>query len=130
MLVVREAATAERGGLAGWQLDLAFTLVLNDLSADIPVAELANRCGLSRSHFARAFKASTGVPPHRWLMQHRIERCQELLAASNECIAAIALHCGFADQSHLTRVFHAVTGLSPAAWRRQRRAGVAMVCDA
>ncbi|HEX8057163.1 MAG TPA: AraC family transcriptional regulator [Novosphingobium sp.] len=108
-------------------MDLTCSLVLNDLSADIPVAELANRCGLSRSHFARAFKASTGVPPHRWLMQHRIERCQELLVSSNESIAVIALRCGFADQSHLTRVFHAVTGLSPAAWRRQRRAGVAMV---
>jgi AraC family transcriptional regulator len=111
-------------------LDLTFTLVLNDLTADIPVAELANRCGLSRSHFARAFKASMGVPPHRWLMRHRIERCQELLASSNESIAEIALHCGFADQSHLTRVFHAVTGLSPAAWRRQRKAGVAMPQDA
>lgn len=130
MLVAQEAASAEPRGLARWQLDLTCSLVLDDLTADIPVAELASRCGLSRSHFARAFKASMGLPPHRWLIRHRIERCEELLAVSSESIAEIALHCGFADQSHLTRVFHAVTGMSPAAWRRRRKAGVAMPCEA
>lgn len=111
-------------GLAGWQRDVAVRLLLDDLAGDRPVAELAGRCGLSRSHFTRAFKASMGLPPHHWLMRHRVERARELLERSDESIAAIATSCGFADQSHLTRVFHAITGASPAAWRRRRRADV------
>lgn len=108
-------------GLAQWQLDLAMRLLLSDLCAGFPVMALATLCGLSRSHFTRAFKASTGLPPHRWLMHFRIQRAQDMLERSTESIVAIALACGFADQSHLTRVFHALTGTSPAAWRRQRR---------
>jgi transcriptional regulator GlxA family with amidase domain len=123
MLGIRDEMTAVPGGLADWQLDLVVALVRRDLAAGLSVAELASRCGLSRSHFARAFKASTGLPPHRWLIKCRVERSQELLERSNDDIVEIALRCGFADQSHLTRVFHAVMGASPAAWRRQCKAG-------
>jgi AraC-like DNA-binding protein len=112
-------------GLAAWQRDHALQFLLSDLSADFPVAELASRCGLSRSYFTRAFRISTGLPPHRWLMRFRIERAQEKLERTSESIAEIALSCGFADQSHLTRVFHAIIGSSPAAWRRQRKAVLA-----
>lgn len=111
-------------GLEEWQRDVAVRLLLDDRAGDRPVAELAGRCGLSRSHFSRAFKASMGLPPHHWLMRHRVERASELLERSDESIAVIAASCGFADQSHLTRVFHAIAGASPAAWRRQRKAGV------
>ena len=124
MLAICEEPHGPRRGLADWQLDLAKALVLRNLSADLSVSELASRCGLSRSHFARAFKISMGLPPHRWLMRCRVERSQELLERSSDDIAEIALRCGFADQSHLTRVFRAITGASPAAWRRRRKAGV------
>jgi AraC-like DNA-binding protein len=112
-------------GLAAWQLNLALQLLLGDLASDFPLALLASHCGLSRSYFSRAFKISMGLPPHRWLMHHRIARAQEMLARPDESIAEIAVSCGFADQSHLTRVFHSVVGASPAAWRRQRKAGMA-----
>lgn len=111
-------------GLEPWQREVAVQLLLDDLAGDRPVAELAGRCGLSRSHFTRAFKASMGLPPHHWLMRHRVECARALLERSDESIAAIAASCGFADQSHLTRVFHAIAGASPAAWRRRRRASV------
>lgn len=114
---------AARKGLADWQLELASRTLVNDLAVDFPVAQLARLCGLSRSYFARAFKASTGLPPHRWLMHFRIERAQEMLERTGDSISAIALSCGFSDQSHLTRVFHAIVGTSPAAWRRRRKAG-------
>ena len=112
-------------GLAPWQLERTLGLLLADLSAEMPVGELARRCGLSRSHYAKAFKVSLGLPPHRWLMSHRLERAREMLQRPSASIAEIALSCGFADQSHLTRLFHAATGVSPAAWRRQWRAGAA-----
>jgi AraC-like DNA-binding protein len=109
------------GGLAPWQMQRARQLLMRDIRADCSVAKLAAACGLSRSHFSRAFKISMGVPPHRWLLHCRVQRAGEMLADTNESISNIALNCGFADQSHLTRVFHALVGSGPAAWRRQLR---------
>jgi AraC family transcriptional regulator len=113
------------GGLAPWQVDLASRRLMRDLCSDVPIEELADLCGLSRSYFTRAFKVSMGTPPHRWLLRQRVRRAGEMLERTNESICSIALSSGFADQSHLTRAFHAITGASPAAWRRQRKAGVA-----
>jgi AraC-like DNA-binding protein len=93
--------------------------LLDDLASDSSLSELAALCGLSRTHFIRAFKQSTGMPPHRWLLMHRVERAKDLLRETNTSIAEIAVTCGFADQSHLTRVFSKAFGISPGAWRRQ-----------
>jgi len=115
-----------QGGLAAWQVRLAQRLLLTDLSADLPVKQVAAHCGLSRSHFEKAFKVSLGTPPHRWLVRQRVQHAKEMLERSNDSIGLIASSCGFTDQSHLTRVFHAIVGSSPAAWRRQRKAGFAI----
>lgn len=109
------------GGLAPWQLRRATELLLSDDPSHHAVSALAAACGLSRSHFGRAFKASTGVSPHQWLLRHHVQCAAEMLARTNDSISAIAVNCGFADQSHLSRAFHTVTGTSPANWRRQRR---------
>jgi len=106
-------------GLAPWQIERASRLLLHDLGHNHPVSELACACGLSRSHFTRAFKASMGTPPHRWLLRQRVHRAAEMLEQTDEGISVIASSCGFADQSHLTRIFHAEVGSSPAAWRRR-----------
>jgi AraC-like DNA-binding protein len=96
-------------------------MILDDLTKDPSLAELASLCGLSVSHFARAFKQGTGTPPHRWLISKRVERAQKLLVASDAPISEIAQTCGFADQSHLTRVFTRAVGASPGVWRRERK---------
>ena len=110
--------------LAPWQIRRAIQLLQAAISAGCSVETLAGACGLSPSHFAHAFKASTGVPPHRWLLLHRVHCAREMIECTNERLSAIALNCGFADQSHLTRAFRSVIGTSPAAWRRERRMGV------
>jgi AraC-like DNA-binding protein len=117
------------GGLAPWQAELALRLLLRDLCAEVPVAQVAILCGLSRSYFTRAFKVSMGMPPHRWLVRQRVRRAAEMLERTNERISLIALSCGFSDQSHLTRMFRAIVGSSPAAWRRQRKARSAPVAN-
>lgn len=121
----QEVRRVTAGGLAPWQVALALRLLHRDLCDDVPVADLANRCGLSRSYFVRAFKVSVGTPPHRWLVRQRVHLAGEMLERTTDSISVIAVSCGFSDQSHLTRVFHASVGSSPAAWRRQRKAGVA-----
>ena len=110
--------------LAPWQAQRAIEILVSATSAGCSVGTLADACGLSPSHFAHAFKASTGVPPHRWLLLHRVQRAREVMESTTDSLSAIALSCGFSDQSHLTRAFRSVMGSSPAAWRRERRMGV------
>lgn len=124
MLARRTAPMADCGGLAPWQLRLAVRLLLDDACGDLTIAHVAARCGLSRSYFERAFKASVGTPPHRWAVRQRVRRAVEMLERTEDSVCQIASSCGFADQSHLTRVFSAIVGTSPAAWRRRRRAGL------
>ena len=108
-------------GLAPWQLRRAKEMFRSDLAMNLPLQHVAEACKLSVSHFARAFKASTGVPPHQWLMVARIEMARDLLVRSAVSLVDIAGMCGFADQSHFSRAFARVMGSSPGAWRREHR---------
>lgn len=79
-------ATGDRpkraGGLAGWQLKRALEVMNASLDRDLALSEPAALVGVSPHHFCRAFKQSTGVPPHRWLVACRVERAKELLEVS------------------------------------------------
>lgn len=110
-----------RGALARWQERRAKDMLLANLDGQIGLDDLARACGLSRSHFARAFKIAVGVPPLQWLLVQRVERAKDLLLNSTLTIDEIAHHCGFADQSHLTRAFQRMVKATPGAWRRNRR---------
>lgn len=107
--------------LAPWQERRAKELLGTDLAHELSLAEVAAACALSRSHFGKAFKASTGLAPHAWRIGRRIEAVQAMLQRDEASLSDIAVACGFADQSHLTRVFGARVGSSPAQWRRMRR---------
>ncbi len=109
-------------GLSAWQERRAKEVMANHLADGVTIAQMASECSLSRSHFARAFKKSTGMAPHVWLMQMRIEKAQELLRCPQLSLSQIGLDCGFADQSHFTRVFSRMVGISPCNWRRFHRA--------
>jgi transcriptional regulator GlxA family with amidase domain len=113
--------SARRGALAPWQLRVAKQMLTTNLGGQISVAKVAAECQLSASHFARAFKCSTGMSPYRWLVHRRIEKAADLLRHSQLSVAEIAQICGFFDQSHLTRVFAAAQGKAPARWRQDRR---------
>ena len=106
-----------RGGLSPWQLRLARRRLDQHVEGDLKLDALAAECGLSSSHFARAFTASTGVPPYRWLLQRRIECAKGLILGGEISLAEVAVACGFADQSHFTRAFSTLVGLPPARWR-------------
>lgn len=107
-----------KGGLAPWQVRRVCDFIQSDLAADIGLAELAAILDLSPEHFCRAFKASTGLPPHSWLVQRRVERARELLAETRLTIDEIAFQVGYAAPSHLARVFRRQHGVSPAEYRR------------
>lgn len=115
---MRTTKSDNRGGLTPHQVRRARERMLATLNEDLTLSELAAECGLSPRHFARAFRQSTGLSPHRWIMQHRVERARELLGKQILSLTEIALTCGFADQSHFTRVFTRIAGFTPGAWRR------------
>jgi AraC-like DNA-binding protein len=121
-LLLREQAAGTRGGLAPWQLRRAEALMSENLSMQVSLGKVAEECGLSVRHLARAFRQSTGVPPHRWLLDRRVERAKELLPDAKLSLSDVALACGFGDQSHFTRTFTAAVRLSPGVWRRLRSA--------
>jgi AraC-like DNA-binding protein len=89
-----------------------------NLLEDIRLPELAGVTGLSPSRFARAFKISMGLTPHRWLVEQRIHRAKRLMAKNGKSISVAAHLAGFASQSHFTKAFRRVTGTTPALWLR------------
>ena len=114
---------SQSGGLAPWQLRRAMDFMRADLSGNISLEQLASVCDLSVNYFARAFKKRTGVPPHQWLVEMRLEKTKDLLLDTKMPLAEVAVACGFADQSHLTKTFARATGNTPGAWRRERSVG-------
>lgn len=113
------AAASVRGGLAAWQLRIAFDRLAADTDLHAAVVAAAQACRISRGHFSRAFKTSTGMAPSRWHMEHRIRLSEHLLRQLDIPLAEVAGRCGFADQSHFTNAFTRLRHVSPGAWRRQ-----------
>jgi AraC-like DNA-binding protein len=106
------------GGLAPWQARRVAEMIRQKLDGDIHLADLAGECGLSVSHFTRAFRRSFGLSPYRWLLERRIDQAKSLLATGDLSLADIALQAGFSDQTAFTRAFGRIVGDSPARWRR------------
>jgi len=99
------------------RVETARAFMCEHLSSDLTIARIAEISGISPAHFARSFKAATGLSPHRYLLNLRIERARELLATDMP-IARIALEVGFTDQSHLNRVFTPIVACTPGEYRR------------
>jgi AraC-like DNA-binding protein len=115
-----------RGGLAPWQVRRATEILSANLDGEISQKQIASECGLSAGHFSRAFKESTGLAPHRWLLRRRVEVATDLLLSSRMSLTDVALACGFAHQSHFTRTFSREIGMTPASWRRKARMRLAL----
>ena len=105
-----------RGGLSGWQQKRVADFIEEHLADEIRLAQLAELVTLSPYHFARAFKQSFGMPPHRYHVARRIERAKTLLASST--VTQVALAVGFAETSSFSAVFRKVTGFTPSEFRR------------
>jgi AraC-like DNA-binding protein len=92
----------------------------DDPLSALTLAVLARDAGLSRFQFLRGFARATGLTPHAYLVQRRIDLARRLIAAGTS-LAEAAAGSGFADQSHMTRVFIQKYGISPGAYAAARR---------
>jgi AraC-like DNA-binding protein len=95
--------------LVPWQLRKVTDFMRAHLAETLQLSELAAISGLSISHFSRAFKGSTGLPPHRWHLNMRIDMACKMLADASPSLADVAYATGFADQSHFTRLFSRIS---------------------
>ncbi len=100
-------------GLPAPLLRRLLSMIEDRLSEDLNLTELARESGLSQSHFASLFRMSTGLSPHRYIVQRRVERARSLLQSTTLSLGEIALAVGFYDQSHLTRQMKRILGVTP-----------------
>jgi AraC family transcriptional regulator len=106
--------------LQRWRLQRACAYVEAHLSEPLPLAALSRAAGLTAMHFARSFRASTGVSPHRYVLRRRIEVAQVALLGADLAVLDVALMVGFRTQAHFCTVFKKLTGEPPQRWRRAR----------
>ena len=108
------------GGLCSRRERIAKQLILANLGESLTIADLAQACALSRSHFSRAFKCTTGLSPQVWIRQQRIQRAKELITGSSLSLTQISLECGFCDQAHFCHMFTRSEGVNPMTWRNHQ----------
>jgi RNA polymerase sigma factor (sigma-70 family) len=112
--------TQVTGGISRSRLRRVEEHVQANLAGDLRLAKLSELVHMSRYHFARLFKQSTGVTPRQFVIRRRIEAAEILLTASHRPIGDVALQVGFTSQSYFTTAFRRVTGVTPGDYRSQR----------
>jgi AraC-like DNA-binding protein len=119
---LRNDAIAENGSrqplsLPQWRLKRVAAFVDDNIDQPLLLSCLARASGLSRMHFAALFRRATGLRPHDYVTQRRIEHAKQLLTQSKAPIVQVALSVGFQSQAHFTTVFKRVAGTTPNRWR-------------
>ena len=111
-------AADHRGRLPKGALRRVTDFVGDNLSVDIGLSEMAGVANLSRYHFSRQFKRSTGLSPHQYVIGRRVQRAKELLSKTDLSVGDVASAVGFAHQSHLARHFRRRFGVAPSSLRQ------------
>jgi AraC family transcriptional regulator len=92
---------------------------MDTLGQPIKLRELAALAGVSVRHFERAFRQSTGSPPHAYVMKRRLHRARDLLVNQAKLsVDQIALRLGFSSSSHFSSAFRRQTGRTPTEFRK------------
>ncbi len=93
--------------------------IVESPATDLSVEALAQRAHMSPRHFARLFRAETGVTPARYVESVRLETARRVLEDSGQPIAEVALKCGFGTPETMRRCFLRALGVGPAEYRRR-----------
>ncbi len=104
-------------GLANHKLKAVISYINESLEQELSLNELAAVVQISPHYFAGLFKRATGISPHQYVMQCRIQRAKQLLVRRELEIVDVCQQVGFQNQSHFTRVFRRYTATTPKAYR-------------
>ena len=105
---------------ADWRLRRAMEHLAAHLADEPGIADLAHVVGLSPRHLSTLFRRSTGLSPHQWLVERRIDRARDMLRDRSLSMTEVALACGFASSQHFATTFRSRTGTTPSAFRRDQ----------
>jgi AraC family transcriptional regulator len=121
VLAPRRAECGRDGVLPQARLRAVIQYVEERLDADLTLEQLAAVARLSAYHFARQFKAATGLPPHQYVIMRRVERAKVLLQGSDLSLAEVAALAGFSGQSVFCHHFKRLIGVTPRQFRMSAR---------
>ncbi|HXV30926.1 MAG TPA: AraC family transcriptional regulator [Sinorhizobium sp.] len=116
----RAEQTVVRGGLSPSARRRTVDYVEAHLDRPLTLDHLAAEAGLSTFHFAKMFRVSFAMPPHRYVAERRVERAKQHLRAESLSLVQVAAACGYASQSHFTKAFKAAVGITPGEWRNMQ----------
>ena len=106
------------GVLPGHKLRRVIEYIMENLEGNPTLEQMAAVVNLSAYHFARQFKAATGLAPHQYVISRRVERAQHLLQTNGQLgLAEVAFRSGFANQSHFCLHFKRIVGVTPRQFR-------------
>jgi AraC family transcriptional regulator len=108
----------EYDGLPKAKLKQAIEYINAHLGENVSLSDIATQLNMSQYHFSRLFKQSTGMPPHTYLIDRRVDRSKQLLRGTELTILEISNECGFANPSHFARCFRQQMGITPMQFRR------------
>ncbi|MBY0548986.1 MAG: AraC family transcriptional regulator [Candidatus Obscuribacterales bacterium] len=109
----RVRSTQAKGKFDSRTLNLVVDYLKTNACEGISLTQLASLAHMSPHHFLRTFKASTGMTPHQYLINHRVALGKDLLYSSDFTIKQVAKMVGFCDAGHFSRHFKRLTGVSP-----------------
>ncbi|WP_245506649.1 AraC family transcriptional regulator [Rhizobium sp. PP-F2F-G48] len=98
----------------------AIAKIDDEPDARFSLDDLARLCGMSRFQVLRGFASATGLTPHAYMIQRRLQMTKRMIARGDD-LAEAAASSGFADQSHMTRLFVRTYGMSPGSYAAARR---------
>ena len=117
--VRRPSPVIFRGGLAPARLRKVTEFVDAKIDEDLTLEQMADLVNLSVAHFSQMFRKSTGLSPHQFVLQSRVERAKKILRTADTRVLDVAVACGFKTQQHFARVFRQVCGVSPTEYRQE-----------
>jgi len=101
-------------------------MITKQYDQKLNIADLAEACGFSSSHFMHLFREKLGITAHQFLEQIRLHQAISLLKYSSETVANVAQRCGFYDHSSFVKKFKDLIGTTPLRFRRDYRKNVSV----
>lgn len=97
----------------------AKAFILNNLSRDLTVREVANHVHRSPEYFTKVFKKETGQNVKSYILQVKLDVAKDMLANPNIPISMIATEIGYSNFSHFTQMFRKYTEMTPSDYRKE-----------